>query len=83
MMLARRRRAMRTRDAQSVNDKAGTLADSTRAAHCDDRDFGTSHFHSSWGQNTPLFAVKEGLKSESSIARVLYGRRRLPRHRPI
>ena len=28
-MLAQRRRAMRTRDAQYVNDEAGTLADST------------------------------------------------------
>src|SRR5437016_8233748 len=30
-------------DAQYVNDEAGTPADSTSAAHSNDRDFGTSH----------------------------------------
>jgi hypothetical protein len=31
-------------DAQYLNDKAGTPADSTITAHCNDRDFGTSRW---------------------------------------
>jgi hypothetical protein len=31
-------------DTQYLNDEAGMPADSTIAAHCNDRDFGTSQF---------------------------------------
>jgi len=31
-------------DAQFVDDEAGAPADSTSAAHCNDRDFGTSRW---------------------------------------
>jgi hypothetical protein len=47
-------------DAQYVNDEAGAPADSTHAAHCNDRDFGTSRFSSTFGQNTPHPAAEKG-----------------------
>src|SRR2546428_11194007 len=42
--------------AQYVIDEAWTLADSTRAAHCNDRDFGTSRWHLS-NKTTPAAGV--------------------------
>jgi hypothetical protein len=49
-------------DAQYVNDEAGTPADSTSAAHCDDRDFGASRFLSGFVQNGRAAAKRSGGK---------------------
>jgi hypothetical protein len=53
-------------DAQYVNAEAGMPADSTSAAYCNDRDFGTSRFRRSFGQNTPLLVVEEGQKADAN-----------------
>jgi hypothetical protein len=48
-------------DAQYLNDEAGTPADSTIAAHCNDRDFGTSRFGSTPSMLHETVAVREAV----------------------
>jgi len=53
-------------DAQYLNDEAGMPADSTIAVDCNDRDFGTSRYPSSFGQNTPLHEVDKGVEKHTT-----------------
>ena len=50
-------------DAQYVNDEAGTPADSTNAARCNDRDFGTSCRRST-GRLQQLREDAEGVRAD-------------------
>jgi hypothetical protein len=53
-------------DAQYQIDEAGTFADSTIAARCNDRDFGTSRYPSSFGQNTPPPEAEKGVEKHTT-----------------